>query len=467
MKLIGQIQKIIYENDGFFIALLASGEKISGSYHETDVSALEHAAVTLEGEYVEHPRHGRSFAFESLSVNQNELFFFLNRVVKGFPRKVTAELIETFGEEGLVEILDHDIGRLKEFAGIKTKRLERIQDRWQQFRGMRELGSFLAPYGVGPALIGQIFAAMKGVQNPVERIRNNPYVLANASGIGFRRADAIALKLGVARQAPERIGAAMDFAIQSRCEKEGNSCLDKASLFSALDELLQSPEVRPEYAAVLHERIAEGGIYPLGEDLFAPARLYEAETFIFDELRRRAKQRDEPILDDPEPFLRQTQPPLGDEQREAVLTVNSGVKLLCLVGYAGTGKSTTSRTLLQLLSTRYERSTIMTCALSGIASQRIAETTGYESATIQSLLVRFEEKEVMPYSVLLIDEASMINSSLFARLLAKCDRDTVIILVGDDAQLPPIGAGDVLGDILALDLAPVVKLTRIYRQSEE
>lgn len=109
----------------------------------------------------------------------------------------------------------------------------------------------------------------------------------------------------------------------------------------------------------------------------------------------------------------------------------------------------------------------MTCALSGIASQRIAETTGFESATIQSLLVRFEERDTMPYSVLLVDEASMINSSLFARLLAKCGRDAVIILVGDDAQLPPIGAGDLLGDIIALSLAPTVKLTRIYRQNEE
>ena len=98
MRLIGQIEKIIYENEGFFIALLASGEKISGHYFDSSIASIENAAVTLEGEYVEHQKYGRTFRFHTLNVNQHELFFFLNRVVKGFPKKVTAELIETFGE---------------------------------------------------------------------------------------------------------------------------------------------------------------------------------------------------------------------------------------------------------------------------------------------------------------------------------------------------------------------------------
>jgi exodeoxyribonuclease V alpha subunit len=109
----------------------------------------------------------------------------------------------------------------------------------------------------------------------------------------------------------------------------------------------------------------------------------------------------------------------------------------------------------------------MTCALSGIASQRISDTTGYESATIQSLLIKHESSDKFPYSVVLIDEASMINSSLFARLIGKISRKSIIIIVGDDAQLPPIGAGNVLSDALTLELAPIVKLTKIFRQSED
>ena len=165
-------------------------------------------------------------------------------------------------------------------------------------------------------------------------------------------------------------------------------------------------------------------------------------------------------------FLEESDLVLGEQQREAVMKINEGASILFLVGYAGTGKSTTSKTILNLLNTRYDSKEIITCALSGIASQRISDTTGYESATIQSLIVKHEKSDTFPYGVVLIDEASMINSSLFARFLAKVDKKAILIIVGDDAQLPPIGAGNVLSDVLTLELAPIVKLTKIYRQSE-
>lgn len=467
MKLIGQIEKIIFESEGFFIALLASGEKISGHYFDSDIGSIENAAVTLEGEYVEHPRYGRTFQFHALNVNQHALFFFLNRVVKGFPKKLTAELIEKFGEAGLVEILDKDIGRLAEFSGIKAKRLERIQSRWKQYRSMRELGGFLAPYDVTPAMLTAIAGAMKEANDPVAAIKRNPYILTNVEGIGFKRADALALRMGIAKGDERRIACAMEHAVSQRCERDGNSCISKSDLYLELQSLLQDEAALRRFESVLVERVGEGSIHLLGEELLSPSRLFEAEQFIFDTLRKRAKQTDAPVTEDVDAFLSAMPFTPGAEQRQAVETLNEGIKALCLVGYAGTGKSTTSKLLLDLLALRYGGEQIITCALSGIASQRIGEVSGYESATIQSLLVRFEDRDYMPYKVVLIDEASMINSLLFARLLAKCHRDATLILVGDDAQLPPIGAGDVLGDILRLGLLPVVKLTRIYRQSDE
>ena len=467
MKLIGQIEKIIYEKDGFFIALFASGEKISGHYFASSIASIENAAVTLEGEFDDHPKYGRTFRFHTLSVNQHALFFFLNRVVKGFPKKLTAELIETFGEAGLVDILENDIERLTEFQGIKQKRLERIQARWKQFRSMRELGGFLAPFDVTPALITTIAGAMKEVGDPVGAIKRNPYILTNVEGIGFKRADALALKMGLDAQDERRIASAMDHALAKRCEREGNSRIGKTELFAELDALLGDAAVAYRYEAVLAERVADGSIHLLGEEMLSPARLYEAERFIFETFRRRSAQKDEPVTPDLEAFLKESAFVPGDEQRAAVEILNGGVRAFCLVGYAGTGKSTTSKLLLDLLAKRYRREQIITCALSGIASQRIGEVSGFESATIQSLLVRFEERDAMPFKVVLIDEASMINASLFARLLAKCDRDATVIIVGDDAQLPPIGAGNVLGDIIQFGLLPVVKLTKIYRQSDE
>lgn len=465
--LLGQIEKILFEEEAFFIAVLKSGEKISGSYYESAVSHLKDSAVTLKGHWEEHKKYGKTFKFEHIKVNQNELFFFLNKIIKGFTKKLTAELIEHFGNDGLVEVLDNDIERLLEFSGIKEKKLKKIQTSWKKFRSMRNIGEFLSPYGVSAALLTTIATVMRDVEEPCEKIKNNPYILTSINSIGFKRADELALKMGVKRDDENRIGSAMDYLLLNYCEQQGNSCVAKEILFGELDALLLFSDKNYLYEAILVERVSEGSIVLMKNNRLSPARLYDAEKFLYDEFKRRAKLDNGGFVKDLDAFLKESQLQLGEQQKEAVQKINDGASLLFLVGYAGTGKSTTSRTILNLLNTKYDKKEIITCALSGIASQRIADTTGYESATIQSLLVKFEERDEFPYSVVLIDEASMINSSLFARLIRKVSKNAVLIVVGDDAQLPPIGAGNILSDVLTLSLAPIVKLTKIYRQSED
>lgn len=464
--LIGQIDKIIYENNGFLIALLKSGEKISAHYFESDPEHLSGAAVTLRGEWEEHRTYGRTFRAESLLVNQHELFFFLNRVVKGFTKKLTAELIERYSSEGLIDILDNDIDRLLSLKGMNAKRLAKLSAGWKQFRSMRLLGEFLAPYGVTPSLLRLIAAAMREVKEPIEAIRANPYGLMRIHGIGFKKTDEIALRMGIGPHDPRRVQAAMEYTLGEYCEQEGNSCIDQTLLYEKLDLLLELGDHDP-YDDALADRLREGSIVELPSGKLSPQQIYEAETFLYDQFRRRGRLRTEPLCDDLEAFLEQRGLSLGEEQYEALSAINDGVGLLFLVGYAGTGKSTTAKALLDLLSLRNDPSLIMTCALSGIASQRIRERSGYAGGTIQSLLVKFESHDFFPYKVLLIDEASMINSVLFARLLAKVAPDATLIVVGDDAQLPPIGAGSPLADAIALHLAPTVMLTRIYRQSPD
>jgi len=465
--LIGQIDRILFEDEGFLIAVLKSGEKISGTYYESAVSNLKGSAITLKGHWEEHKKYGKTFKFDFLKVNQNELFFFLNKIIKGFTKKLSAELIEHFGAEELVNILDNDIEKLLEFKGIKEKRLKRIQNSWKQFRSMRELGEFLSPYDVSPALLTTIAGAMKDVDEPCTKIKDNPYILTSINSIGFKRADELALKMGIDKENEGRISSAMDYVLMNYCEQNGNSCIAKEILFSGLDELLGFSDRHNLYEAALIERVAEQSIVIMKNDRVSPARLYDAEKFLYDTFTSRAKLDSGGFVKDLDKFLEESELKLGEQQKEAVAKINAGAMLLFLVGYAGTGKSTTSKTILDLLATRYDSKEIMTCALSGIASQRISDTTGYESATIQSLLIKHEKVDKFPYSVVLIDEASMINSSLFARLMAKISNKAVVIIVGDDAQLPPIGAGNVLSDALTLELAPIVKLTKIYRQSEE
>ena len=465
--LIGQIDKILFESgDGFFIAVLKSGEKISGTYFESDVNDIKKSAVTLNGYWDEHKKYGKTFKFDSIKVNQNQLFFFLNKIVKGFTKKLSAELIEHFGQEGLVDILDNDIERLLEFSGIKEKRLKKIQASWKKFRSMRSLGEFLSPYNVSPTLLTTIASALKDVDEPCSKIKNNPYILTSIQGIGFKRADELALKMGVQKDDENRLGSAMDYLLLDYCESQGNSCISKDILFGGLSELLGFSDINI-FEAVLLERVSEQSIVLMKNSRVSPARLYDAEKYLYDEFTRRAKKENDVLVKNLDAFLEDSELKLGEQQLDALKSINNGANILFLVGYAGTGKSTTSKTILKLLNTKHNEKEIMTCALSGIASQRIADTTGYESATIQSLLVKYEDRDDFPFSVMLIDEASMINSSLFARLLAKVHRDAVLIIVGDDAQLPPIGAGNVLSDVLSLQIAPIVKLTKIYRQSED
>ncbi|MCF6309930.1 MAG: AAA family ATPase [Sulfurimonas sp.] len=465
--LIGQIDKILFEDDAFFIAVLKSGEKVSGSYHESEIKHIKGSAITLGGYWEEHKKYGKTFKFESIKVNQNQLFFFLNKIVKGFTKKLSAELIEHFGNEKLIDILDNDIEKLLEFKGIKEKRLKKIQTSWKKFRSMRKLGEFLSPYDVSQALLTTIATAMKDVDEPCTKIKDNPYILTSINSIGFKRADELALKMGVEPENDNRISSAMDYVLMNYCEQQGNSCVAKEILFKELNELLAFVDKEYLYEAALVERVAEQSIVLMKNNRVSPARLYDSEKFLYDNFKERAKKDSGGFVKNLDEFLADKELKLGEQQKEAVAKINNGASILFLVGYAGTGKSTTSKTILDLLNTRYDNKEIMTCALSGIASQRIADTTGYESATIQSLLVKFEEKDHFPFSVVLIDEASMINSSLFARLVRKISNKAVLIVVGDDAQLPPIGAGNVLSDVLTLELAPTVKLTKIYRQSEE
>ena len=465
--LIGQIDKVLFEEEGFFIAVLKSGEKVSGTYFESDVEHIKDSAITLSGVWEEHKKYGKTFKFTSIKVNQNQLFFFLNKIVKGFTKKLSSELIEKFGAEELVNILDNDIERLLEFKGIKEKRLKKIQDSWKKFRSMRELGEFLSPFDVSPVLLTTIATAMKDVDEPCSKIKNNPYVLTSINSIGFKRADELALKMGVERTDEHRIASAMDYVLLNYCEQQGNSCVAKEVLFHELNELLVFNGHENLYESILVMRVAEQQIVQMKNDRLSPSRLYDAEKFLYDTFNTRAKLDSGGFVKDIDKFLEDSDLKLGEQQKEAVVKINNGASILFLVGYAGTGKSTTSRTILELVNTRYDKKEIMTCALSGIASQRISDTTGYESATIQSLIVKHEKQDMFPYSVILIDEASMINSTLFARFLVKVSKKAILIIVGDDAQLPPIGAGNVLSDVLTLELAPIVKLTKIYRQSED
>jgi exodeoxyribonuclease V alpha subunit len=476
INLSGTLQKVLYQNEenGYCIAILSNGQKVCGNYFDTDLKKLEGEDVLLTGLWETHKKYGIQFAFSTLVIKEQELYFFLTKIVKGIGKKVAKELLKKYDEDQLCKILDNNPSELLSIQGIKEKKLTQIVTSWNKFKHLRELGSFLGKFGVSNNLINKIYKEFGEIENLIERIKENPYLLIKIKGIGFKRADEIGQALGIDKHSTFRIGACMSYVLKEYCENNGNSSISKLTLYLLCDENLNFQNKNELYEKVLIQTIANNEIVQTKNDRYAPSILYNAEKKILEFFQSRAKKLpNKKIVSDFETYISKKEKTLGfnlsDEQEKAVKLINNGANTISLVGYAGTGKSTSSRALLELLEEIISFDDIKCMALSGIASQRISDTTGYNSSTIQSELIKMQnsDKEYFPYKVILLDEASMINSITFYQIISKIHHDTVFIIVGDDGQLPAIGAGDILADVIKFNLTPICKLTKIYRQNEK
>ncbi len=472
-KLSGTLKKVLFCNKdtGFCIAVLDNDQKICGTYFDTDIEKIVGENIILSGNWVTHKKYGIQFAFDTLELKEQELYFFLTKIVKGIGRKVALELLDKYNEEELIEVLNNKPEELLNFKGIREKKLSTIKASWQKFKHLRELGSFLSKFGVTSNLITKIYSEFGEVENLIDVIKENPYVLIRIKGIGFKRADEIAKALGIDEKSDFRIMACMNYTLREYCDNNGNSSIDKYHLFRLLDEALRFQNEEMLYENAITKMELEEDIYKTKENRYAPSMLYFAEKRVLEFFK--ARENDiylKKIVSNISEYLDKKEKTLGFtlsiEQRKAVELINEGHKTLFLIGYAGTGKSTSSRAILELLQEINSYDDIIAIALSGIASQRIADTTGYNSSTIQSLFVKHKENEYFPYKVILLDEASMVNSVMFYQIISKIGQDTVFIIVGDDGQLPAIGAGNILSDAINFELAPICKLTKIYRQNE-
>ena len=475
VNLSGTLQKVLYQNEEnkYCIAVLSNGQKVCGAYFDTNLKMLEGEEILLTGLWETHKKYGVQFAFTSLVIKEAEIFFFLTKIVKGVGKKVAKELLKKYDEDELCEILDNRPSELLNVAGIKEKKLTTIVTSWNKFKHLRELGSFLGQYGVTSNLINKIYQEFGAVENLIEKIQENPYLLIRIKGIGFKKADEIGRALGIEEHSTFRVGACMSFVLKEFCDNNGNSSISKEKLYALCDDNLNFRDEIELYEKVLIQILSNKDIHQTAEDRYAPSMLWNAEKKILEFFQNRAKMNpNRPIINDFESYISKKEKTLGfdlsDEQKKAVKLINEGANTVALVGYAGTGKSTSSRAILELIEEVVSFNEIKCMALSGIASQRISDTTGYESATIQSELMRIQnsDKDYFDYKAILLDESSMINSVTFYQVISKVHPDCIFIIVGDDGQLPAIGAGDILADVIKFELAPICKLTKIYRQNE-
>jgi len=438
----------------------------------------------LIGGWKTDPRYGTQYCFDLGYLAPNsELKHFLTKCISGLGESLSDALLNRYSEAELFDILDNTPEKLLDVKGIGPKKLEKIKESWAKKRCLHELSEYLLPVGATPNLVMRVYGHFG--THAVRIVRSNPYSITQVRGIGFKTADALAHKLGTSYNDINRIEAAIEYVLKMAAEEQGHTVLPLEMLLSKLKEILDTES----------QTVADDLIYE------ALAQLIQKNCVVVDEhgvsvkayrqmeewLHKAIKQRVETALpcaiatpEMVEIFLARMECEMGivfsKHQKNVVHRLAVGDSMIyALLGYAGTGKTTISKVLLDFLAERFcPRDQIVCCAFTGIAARRVGTLTGYPSYTIHTLLryrgedsYVFNENNPLPYSVVLLDEAGMVNLPLFYSLMKALSPHTLFIMVGDPAQLPPIGSGNVFCDVTNWYKFPKTTLTEIHRQRED
>jgi exodeoxyribonuclease V alpha subunit len=478
MVLEGNLERVVYEDrEGAFVVArvtLLDGQEVTavGSF-----AAIPGTRVKLEGTWIKSARYGLQFQVENAEVSppndrQGLVQYLSSGVVPGVGPVTARRLVEHFGEETL-RVLDRESERLAEVPGIGPARVSSIRQAWEAQRGVREVMVFLQGHGVSPAFAHRIYK-IHG-RDTILRVSEDPYRLTReVFGIGFKKADAIAMRLGLARTSIARCRAGVLHVLQGMGE-EGHVFCPKGNLLASASELLDVPPQLVEEAVQRCARDREVVLEQVGEE---EPRVYlrwlhEAEVETAQALvriRSRRATKGGPVGQEPGPDWEDAPLRLTPEQREIVRSALSE-PLVVVTGGPGTGKTTAMRVLLERAERGGKR--VLLAAPTGRAAKRLSEATGKEARTIHRLLEfqpahrKFLRNRHRPLAadMVLVDEASMIDLPLMYHLTQAVPDGASLILVGDVDQLPSVGPGNVLRDIIASGCARVVVLHEVFRQS--
>jgi len=464
--------------NGWSVVTVRSGRSeltVVGSLPE--LSSGEQAVFS--GEWIEHRTYGRQFSCRACELKVPTTLLGIERylgsgLIRGVGPSTAALIVEAFGEETLAVLSEHP-ERLTEVKGIGRKRAAMIIESFLEQQSARRAMVFLQSYGIPPALAVRI-SRFYGDRTP-EIVREDPYRLCDdLEGVGFKTADRIGLSLGIPPESNSRIRCAMKYILRDAASASGHVYLPEKELYASAASLLQvSPDLCQQ---ALRSLLVSGALKGEMDDASGDRRIYlrfywRAEQEVALRLRELMTairpDRFAGALRAISAFEKKHGITFSPTQRQAIRgALENGV--FVITGGPGTGKTTIINCILELLSP--DNQTVL-CAPTGRAAKRMTEATGTEASTIHRLLEyggdegvfsRNEEKPVEADCVI-ADETSMIDLPLMRALLRAIEPGTRLILVGDADQLPSVGAGNVLGDILDSGEVPSVRLTEIYRQS--
>jgi exodeoxyribonuclease V alpha subunit len=489
------LERITYANEetGYTVARVATDRS---SDLLTVVGPLLGAqpgeSLRLRGRWTSHPQYGRQFQVEVYDTMLPATIQGIRRylgsgLIKGIGPRMAERIVDHFGEATL-EVIEQAPGRLVEVPGLGPKRTGMITAAWEEQKAIKEVMVFLQGVGVSTSLAVRIYKTYR--DNAIDVVRREPYRLAGEVwGIGFKTADTIAQRLGIPHDSPQRVKAGLQFAL-SEASEDGHCYLPEAELVTKATGLLGVDTVLA--GRCLKELVAEEGVVaePLPADVSPDAAagtgravwlvpFHRAEVALAGGLLR--------LLRAPSDRLPWSQAvdwtvalgwlgrtmgvTLAPEQAAAVrLALTERVAVL--TGGPGCGKSYTVRAIVALA--RAKRAKILLAAPTGRAAKRLAELAGLEAATLHRLLqlrpggdAAFDRDHPLDADLVVVDEASMLDVLLANKLVKAIPPGAHLLLVGDVDQLPSVGAGEVLRDLLAAERLPRVRLTKVFRQAQQ
>ena len=485
-----KFSKVVFSNGQFAIFKMKNGESAKGEVLGVTPEQLLDTEINLIGTW-EKSKFGNTFKFERYTINEDQVSFFLSKVIGHIASK-TAKLISAqYGAE-VWNILDSNPEKLLEFKGVGQKKLDKIIKSWNKNKSMLNLARTLSPYGVTNNQIARIHEHFG--DNALEIVLKTPYRLVEIRGIGFKLADSIALKLGFAHDDHHRIEACAQYVIEESMGSQGHSAFLPSWVMTNMADMLKE-QPTDNISPALYEQglvdlidnneanfvLDQNNVNNLerirSDDLISLSKSKRQETFIMKALENNRQSK--PIVKNIDDWIKSYEKmhnyTFGEEQKEAIMLANNNHNIFAISGYAGTGKTTVSKAILSLVvKVEIDDSDVICMALAGIAANRIKKQSGYPSGTIHSVL-GFNGKEYgfglnnkLPHKVVLLDEASMADDEMMYRVFSAIDFSrTKLILMGDPAQLQPVGAGAPFSDMLHYKLIPNVTLTRIYRTSDD
>lgn len=480
----GIVSRITYHNpdNGWSVLRVhpfgAADEQITVTVHQTKVFAG--ATMEFRGAWTVHPQFGRQFkateAIEKKPASAAALEKYLGSgLIKGVGPSTAKKIVGHFGKDTL-HVFENTISRLMEVPGIARKKLAMIEEAWREHRMVREVMIFLQGHGVSTLFSVRIYK--KYGEKAIDMVLQDPYRLANDFyGIGFFSADKVALSIGLAEDSQPRLMAAVKHILAASRE-QGHCYLTAGQIAVELRQLLAmdcDDRLESVLAQMQEEDLLRLRLLAEGDATAIPC--YYSKSLYYDEeaVARRLRRMIGPVECDKDRLDRWIAEyctakaiTLSDEQREAVQRA-ARQRCSVLTGGPGCGKTTTTLVIVRLLEAM--RREVLLAAPTGRAAQRMSEVIGREARTIHRLLEwqngSFQRNEEHPLSAdfLIVDESSMLDISLTAALLKAVPEGCQLLFIGDADQLPSVGAGNVLRDIIASRVIPVFRLTQVFRQA--